>query len=155
MKQKEHLREKYQQIDLLTLSATPIPRTLQMGLRGIRDMSKIATAPSMRKGVEVHIYSLRQYFFIPYLIMEEIRRGGQVFMVTPFVGDLPAIQAFLKALLPSNVTIITVFGQQKELEENVLKFHNREGHVLLATPLIENGVDIPNANTMIVLDAER
>lgn len=150
VKQKEKLKDLRRDVHVLTLTATPIPRTLQMALSGVRDMSLITTPPVDRLAVRT--------FVMPYdplvvreAILREHYRGGQSFFVVPRVKDLIEMEEQLKALVPE-VKIITAHGQLApgELEERMTAFYDRQYEVLMATNIIESGLDVPTANTIIV-----
>ena len=154
VKQKERLKELRADIHVLTLTATPIPRTLQMALSGVRELSLIATPPVDRLAVRT--------FVLPYdpvvvreAILREHYRGGQTFYVCPRVEDLPKVAERVAALVPE-VKLITAHGQMPaaELEDVMTAFDEGKFNVLLATNIIESGIDIPNANTLIVHRAD-
>ncbi len=150
VKQKEYLKEMKSNVHVLTLSATPIPRTLQMSLTGVRDLSLIATPPVDRLAIRTFVLP-----FDPVVIREAIlrehHRGGQTFYVCPRIGDMAELEKQLKELVPE-VKIITAHGQMTpaELEDRMTAFYDGQYHVLMATQIIESGLDIPTANTMIV-----
>ncbi|HEX4193074.1 MAG TPA: transcription-repair coupling factor, partial [Stellaceae bacterium] len=148
--QKERLKQLKANVHVLTLTATPIPRTLQLALAGVREMSVIATPPVDRLAVRT--------FVLPYdpvvvreAVLRELHRGGQCFYVAPRIQDLDEVQVQLKALVPE-AKIIVAHGQMTptRLEEVMTAFDAREFDVLLSTNIIESGLDIPSANTMIV-----
>lgn len=154
VKQKERLKELQANVHVLTLTATPIPRTLQMALTGVRDMSVIATPPVDRLAI--------RNFVLPYdpvvvreALLREHYRGGQSFYVCPRIKDIEELQERLKELVPE-VRVISAHGQMsaQELEERMTAFYDGQYDVLLATNIIENGIDIPRANTMIVHRAD-
>ncbi|MGZ9107933.1 MAG: transcription-repair coupling factor [Micavibrio sp.] len=150
VKQKEYLKEMKANVHVLTLSATPIPRTLQMSLTGVRDLSLIATPPVDRLAIRTFVLP-----FDPVVIREAIlrehHRGGQTFYVCPRIGDMAELEQQLKELVPE-VKIITAHGQMSptELEDRMTAFYDGQYNVLMATQIIESGLDIPTANTMIV-----
>ncbi len=150
VKQKEYLKEMKANIHVLTLSATPIPRTLQLSLTGVRDLSLIATPPVDRLAIRTFVLP-----FDPVVIREAIlrehHRGGQTFYVCPRIGDMMELEKELKELVPE-VKIITAHGQMSptELEDRMTAFYDGQYNVLMATQIIESGLDIPTANTMIV-----
>ncbi|QQG37233.1 MAG: transcription-repair coupling factor [Micavibrio aeruginosavorus] len=150
VKQKEKLKELKANVHVLTLTATPIPRTLQMALTGVRDMSVIASPPVDRLAIRTFVLP-----FDPVVIREAILRehyrGGQSFYVCPRVKDIQDVEDMLKELVPE-VKIISAHGQMgaQELEDRMTAFYDGQYNVLLATNIIENGIDIPTANTMIV-----
>ncbi|NBU08161.1 MAG: transcription-repair coupling factor [Proteobacteria bacterium] len=142
-------------VDVLTLSATPIPRTLYLALTGARDMSTIATPPQDRLPVEtiVEHYDER---IIRDAIRRELERGGQVFFLHNRVTTIEVMRSKLQTLVP-NARIVVGHGQMSgdELEDVMTKFVNGEADVLLSTTIIESGLDIPNANTIIIDRADR
>ncbi len=147
---KEHFKKLRTEIDVLTLTATPIPRTLYMALTGVRDISTIETPPEERLPIITHIgpYSPR---LVRQAVMRELERGGQVFFVHNRVRTIGAMQRHLNRLVPE-ARIGVGHGQmhEKELEEVMNRFTKGEIDVLLCTSIIESGLDIPNANTLIV-----
>ncbi|HEU24982.1 MAG: hypothetical protein C0176_05260 [Mesoaciditoga sp.] len=154
-KQKEYLKSLKLNVDVLTLSATPIPRTLYMALSGIKAISVISTPPIGR--VPPHIYITRwNEKIVTMAVLKEINRGGQVFYIHNRIEDMEKIVEKLKRMLPS-VTIATVHGKmaKREFEENVNGFYTGRIDMLVSTSVVENGVDVPNANTLIVDDVER
>jgi transcription-repair coupling factor (superfamily II helicase) len=150
VKQKEKLKELKANVHVLTLTATPIPRTLQMALTGVRDMSIIASPPVDRLAIRTFVLP-----FDPVVIREAILRehyrGGQSFYVCPRIKDIQDVEEMLKELVPE-VKVISAHGQMspQELEDRMTAFYDGQYNVLLATNIIENGIDIPTANTMIV-----
>ncbi|MEW5988995.1 MAG: transcription-repair coupling factor, partial [Chloroflexota bacterium] len=152
---KETLKQLRTEVDVLTMTATPIPRTLYMSLTGVRDVSIIETAPAERLPVETYVGEvddkrLRQ------AILRELDRGGQVFYVHNRVQTIETVLAKLRRLLPE-ATIAVGHGQmsERELEQVMLSFVDGKVDVLLSTTIIESGLDIPNANTLIVDRAEQ
>ncbi|MDB5282906.1 MAG: Transcription-repair-coupling factor [Bacteroidota bacterium] len=152
---KETLKNLRTNIDSLTLTATPIPRTLQFSMMGARDLSIINTAPPNRQPINTEVHPLDPDI-IKEAIEYEVYRGGQVFFVHNRVKDIIDVQAMLKKLVPS-VEIGVAHGQMEgdHLEEVIMKFINREYDVLLCTNIIESGIDIPNANTIIINNAHQ
>ncbi len=155
VKHKEKLRELKSNIDCLTLSATPIPRTLHMSLTNLRDMSMLKTPPQNRLPVETLVQEFNPEV-IKDAIQRETDRGGQVFYLHNRVESLEEIKFFLQELIPT-ITISVAHGSMdgKELEEVMHRFINGGSHLLLATTIIENGIDISNANTIIIDRADR
>ncbi len=154
-KQKEFLKSLKLNVDVLTLSATPIPRTLYMALSGIKAISVISTPPIGR--VPPHIYITRwNEKIVTMAVLKEINRGGQVFYIHNRIEDIEKIVEKLKKMLPS-VTIATVHGKmaKREFEETVNGFYAGKIDMLVSTSVVENGEDVPNANTLIVDDVER
>jgi len=154
VKQKERLKLICNGIDVLTLSATPIPRTLQMSLSGIRDTSTIRSPPPMRKPTLTNVEEFNEEA-IRYAIQTELDRNGQVFYVVPRIAMLEDASKVINNLFP-DIEVIMAHGRMPKqgAEENVARFAEGEGSVLLATTVIENGVDIPTVNTIIVQDAQ-
>ncbi len=152
---KETLKEMRANIDSLTLTATPIPRTLQFSMMGARDLSIINTPPPNRQPVFTEVHPLDPDL-IKQAIEHEIYRGGQVFFVHNKVKDIADIKLMLQKIVP-NVDIGVAHGQMEgdHLEEVLMKFINREFDVLLSTNIIESGIDIPNANTIIINNAHQ
>lgn len=152
---KEKLRQLKATVDTLTLTATPIPRTLHFSLLGARDLSIIATPPRNRLPVITEIIQYDEAL-IREAILREIQRGGQVFFVHDRVHNMMEIVGRLQALVP-NVRIRSAHGQMHahELEEVMLDFLERKFDVLVATKIIESGIDIPNVNTIIINRADR
>ena len=152
--QKERLKSLRGDIHVLTLSATPIPRTLQMALSGVREMSIIATLPVDRLAVRTSVGP-----WDPVVLAEAVRRerfrGGQVFCVCPRIDHLPRVYDRLQAIVPE-ARIITAHGQMPadELDEAMTRFADGEADILLSTNIIESGIDIPSANTMIIHRAD-
>jgi len=152
---KEAIKMLRQNVDVLTLSATPIPRTLHMSLIGIRDMSLIEEPPEERYPVQTYVME-QDDDILREAIRREMDRGGQVFVVYNRVKGIHAIASRIQRLVPE-ARIAIGHGQMSEraLEDVMLSFVDGEYDVLLATTIIESGIDIPNANTMIVIDADR
>lgn len=153
--QKERLKELYPFVDILTLSATPIPRTLNMAMSGLRDMSSIDEAPGDRHPVQTYVLEYNQGVIID-AINKEIRRGGQVYYLHNRVETIERCAARLKAKLP-NINIGIAHGKMSEDElTSVWKsLLEHEIDLLVCTTIIETGVDVPNANTLIIEDADR
>lgn len=154
VKQKERLKELKANVHILTLTATPIPRTLQLSLTGVKDMSIIATPPVDRLAIRT--------FVLPYdpmvireALMREFYRGGQSFYVCPRIKDMPELEKQLKELVPE-IKVVTAHGQMSptDLEQRMSAFYDKEYDLLLATNIIEAGLDIPSANTMIIHRAD-
>ncbi|MBQ9451318.1 MAG: transcription-repair coupling factor [Bacteroidales bacterium] len=151
---KEKLREIKASVDTLTLTATPIPRTLQFSLLGARDLSIINTPPPNRIPVQTEIILFDEKE-IKSIINYELNRGGQVFFLHNKVEELPAIHDILHRLIP-DMKICVAHGQMeaKELETKMLDFIRGDYDMMLCTTLIENGLDIPNANTILINQAQ-
>ena len=152
---KERIKQMRRQVDVLTLTATPIPRTLNMSLAGIRDMSVIETPPKDRMAIQTTVVR-----FDPQVIARAIRtelgRGGQVYMVHNRVESIDSIAGLIGRLVPE-ARLAVAHGQTSEaaLEKTMIAFVAHEYDILVATTIIENGLDIPNVNTIIVNHAER
>ena len=152
---KERLKQIRQEIDVLTLSATPIPRTLHMSLAGIRDLSNMATPPEDRIPIRTYVLEADDQI-IRESVVRELERGGQVFFVHNRVFNIEMIAARLRQLVPE-ATIGIGHGQmpEEQLERTMLAFTHGEIDVLVCTTIIESGLDIPNANTIIINQANR
>ncbi|HEU5162907.1 MAG TPA: transcription-repair coupling factor [Thermoanaerobaculia bacterium] len=153
--QKEKLKQFKKSVDVLSMSATPIPRTLHMSLVGIRDISVIETPPKDRLAIQTAVVAF-QDDFIREAIEFELARGGQIFFLHNRVESIYAMKDYLERLVPG-LRVIVGHGQmdEKVLEDAMMKFIGREYDVLLATTIIENGIDIPAANTILINHAER
>ena len=151
---KERLKRMRQEVDVLTLTATPIPRTLHMSLTGVRDMSTIDTPPEERLPVRTHV-GVYDETLIRQAILRELDRGGQVYFVHNRVMGIYQIAQRLHKLVPE-VTLAVAHGQmaERELEQVMLEFAGGKVDVLVCTSIIESGLDIPNANTLIVNRAD-
>ena len=151
---KEKLTEMSVSVDTLTLTATPIPRTLQFSLMGSRDLSVISTPPPNRQPIltESHVFSEE---IIRDAVEAELARGGQVYFVHNRVEDLPALQGLITRLCPK-ARVAVGHGKMpaEQLEKLIMDFIYGEFDVLVSTPIVENGIDIPNANTIIVDNAQ-
>ena len=152
---KERLKQLSIGIDVLSMTATPIPRTLQMSLAGVRDLSIIETPPPGRSAIQTYLVPFRKNV-VAQAIRQEMRRQGQVFFVHNRVETIPALVRALKELVPE-ARVVVAHGQmpERELERVMLRFTHDEADVLVTTTLIENGLDIPRANTIIVNRADR
>jgi len=152
---KERLKNVSNNVDVLTLSATPIPRTLHMSLVGVRDISNLLTAPEERVPVETRVLR-SQDEIIQAAIHREMNRGGQVYFVHNRVNDIEIVARKLRELVPE-ARVEIGHGQMKEadLERVMVGFINHEFDVLLATTIVESGLDIPNANTIFIDQADR
>ncbi len=153
--QKERLKQLKKAIDVLSMSATPIPRTLHMSLVGIRDISVIETPPKDRLAIQTAVVPFDDQF-IREALEFEVGRGGQVFFVHNRVESIYAMKEYLEKLAPG-LRVVVGHGQmdERELERAMLAFIQREFDVLLATTIIENGIDIPACNTILINHAER
>ena len=152
---KEKLRQLKTNVDTLTMSATPIPRTLQFSLMGARDMSIMRTPPPNRYPIQTEIASF-SHEIIADAINFEMSRSGQVYFVNDRISNLPEIAKLIRKYVP-DCRVAIGHGQMKpeELEEIVIGFMNYDYDVLLSTTIVENGIDISNANTIIINDAHR
>jgi transcription-repair coupling factor (superfamily II helicase) len=152
---KERLKQLHTQVDALTLTATPIPRTLHLSMVGVRDMSVIETPPLNRLAVRTYVLKFGDAV-IQEAIARELDRGGQVFFVHNRVDSIGAMYRYLHRLVPQ-ARIAVAHGQlpEQQLERVMIRFINREVDVLLCTTIIESGLDIPSANTIIVNRADR
>ena len=154
VKQKEKFKEIRNQVDILTLTATPIPRTLNLSLNKLRDISTITTPPPGRLPIvtEVRRYSDN---LVVEAITKEVERGGQVYFLHNRVETIESIAEKLRKLMPG-ISFIVAHGQLKpsELEKRILQFKEGKVQVLVSSTIIENGIDLPNANTLLVDDAE-
>ncbi|WP_353932854.1 transcription-repair coupling factor [Okeanomitos corallinicola TIOX110] len=153
--QKEKIKSLKTQVDVLTLSATPIPRTLYMSLSGIREMSLITTPPPTRRPIQTHLAPLNPEI-VRSAIRQELDRGGQVFYVVPRVEGIEEITANLREMIPG-ARFAIAHGQmnESELESTMLTFSNNEADILVCTTIIESGLDIPRVNTILIEDAHR
>ncbi len=155
VKHKERLKQLKTNVDVLTLSATPIPRTLHMSLSGVKDMSVIEEPPEDRYPVQTYVME-QDDFVIRDAIEKELARGGQVYVLYNRVESIERVASEIEALVPE-ASVIVGHGKMREgkLENVIMDFAEGEYNVLVATTIIESGTDIPNVNTMIVLDADK
>ncbi len=153
--QKEKIKSLKTQVDVLTLTATPIPRTLYMSLSGIREMSLITTPPPSRRPIKTHLAPYDQEM-VRSAIRQELDRGGQVFYVVPRVEGIEETAATLREMI-SGGRIAIAHGQmdEGELEATMLAFGSGEADILVCTTIIESGLDIPRVNTILIEDAHR
>ncbi len=151
---KERLKEMRSEIHVLTLTATPIPRTLQLSLTGVRDLSIIGTPPVDRLAIRTYVSEF-DTITIREALLRERCRGGQSFYVVPRISDLPEVEEFLKSHVPE-VSYVIAHGQLAagELDDRMNAFYDGKYDVLLATTIVESGLDIPTANTMIIHRAD-
>ncbi len=154
VKHKEKIKEYKNNIDVLTLSATPIPRTLQMSMTGIRNLSLIETPPVNRYPIQTYVLEEDNHM-IKDAVYKELSRNGQTFILYNKVEDMDLKLKEMERLLP-DAKIVFAHGQmsKSQLENVMLKFTNHEFDVLLCTTIIETGIDIPNVNTLIIIDAD-
>ncbi|MEQ9258056.1 MAG: transcription-repair coupling factor [Roseovarius sp.] len=151
---KERLKQLRSDVHVLTLTATPIPRTLQLSLSGVRDLSIIGTPPVDRLSIRTYVSEFDSVTIREALLREHYR-GGQSFVVVPRIKELPEIEEFLKAQVPE-VTYVVAHGQMAagELDSRMNAFYDGKFDVLLATTIVESGLDIPTANTMVIHRAD-
>jgi len=156
VKAKEKLKKIKGDIDVLTLTATPIPRTLNLSLLGIRDLSVIDTSPEGRQKIQTE-YIDNNKNLIKEIILSEISREGQVFYIFNFVKRMESKVKEIRELLPEYIKVSYIHGQMlpRDIKKNIQEFENGNIDVLLATTIIENGIDIENANTMIIEGVEK
>lgn len=152
---KEKLKQLKTNVDTLTMSATPIPRTLQFSLMGARDLSNLNTPPANRQPINTTV-SVLDDDTLKEAVSFELSRGGQVFFVTNRIQNLFELQTKLERLVPG-VRVVIAHGQMppEQMEKAIIDFSNRDYDVLLSTTIIENGVDMPNVNTILVNNAHR
>jgi transcription-repair coupling factor (superfamily II helicase) len=152
---KERLKEMRKNVDVLTMSATPIPRTLHMSLVGLRDMSLIETPPKDRLAIQTTVAPFSETL-VQRVIEEEMAREGQVFFVHNRVESIASLASMVKRLVP-RARVVVGHGQMREaeLEKVMMKFIRNEADVLVSTTIVENGLDIPRANTILINRADR
>ncbi len=152
--QKEQLKSLFPKIHVLTLSATPIPRTLQMAFSGIRDLSLINTPPKNRMPIETNVIDF-DHGTIRSAIMREVKRDGQIFFVVPRIKDIRPIEEFLNHYVPeAQYMVATGKTSNTELEKTISAFYYGEFNLLVSTNIVGSGLDIPRANTIIIYRAE-
>ena len=153
---KERLKEMSRQVDVLTLSATPIPRTLNMALSGLRDMSTLEEPPADRQPVQTYVLE-HDWAIIEDAVRRELGRGGQVYYLHNRVESIDATAARLQKMLGPEVRIVTGHGKmtEQELSSVMQAMVDGEADILVCTTIIETGIDIPNVNTLIIEDAEK
>lgn len=153
--QKEKIKTLKTQVDVLTLTATPIPRTLYMSLSGVREMSLITTPPPSRRPIKTHLAPYNPEA-VRTAIRTELDRGGQVFYVVPRIEGIEAVATKLRETIPG-ARLAIAHGQmpEGELEATMLTFSNGEADILVCTTIIESGLDIPRVNTILIEDAQR
>ncbi len=151
---KERLKQLRTDVHVLTLTATPIPRTLQLSLSGVRDLSIIGTPPIDRLAIRTYVSEF-DTITVREALLREHYRGGQSFLVVPRIADMPEMEEFLREQVPE-VSFVTATGQMAagELDDRMNAFYDGKYDVLLATTIVESGLDIPTANTMIVWRAD-
>ena len=153
--QKEKIKNLKKNVDVLTLSATPIPRTLHMSLTGARDISVIETPPEERYPIQTYVVEQNDQL-VRDAVLREVNRGGQVFYVYNRVESIENMSKYLSDLIPE-CKIGIIHGQmtERQLETEMVNFMNKEYDVLVCTTIIETGIDIPNVNTMIIHDSDK
>ena len=151
---KEKLKQMKVNVDTLTMSATPIPRTLQFSLMGARDLSSLNTPPANRHPIMTNVSTFDDEV-ISEAVNFELSRNGQVFFISNRIENLAHIEATLRRLIP-NIRIVTAHGQMspEKVEQAIMDFSNHDYDVLLSTTIVENGIDMPNVNTIIVNNAQ-
>ena len=155
VKQKEKIKQLKKNVDVLTLSATPIPRTLHMSLTGVRDISVIETPPEERYPVQTYVVEQNDQL-IRDAILREISRNGQVYFVYNRVQDIERMATYIRELVPeANVGIAHGQMAERELEQEMVNFMSGEHNVLVCTTIIETGMDIQNVNTIIIYDSDK
>ncbi len=155
VRHKETIKSLRSEVDILTLTATPIPRTLNMALGGLREMSLITTPPAERLAVKTFVSEWNDVV-IREACLREIKRGGQVYFIHNRVDDIARIGERLSALVPeANIRVGHGQMPERELEQVMLDFYHRRFNVLLCTTIIESGIDVPTANTIIINRADR
>jgi len=155
VRQKERLKSLRSEIDILTLTATPIPRTLNMSLAGMRDLSIIATAPTERLAVKSFVTEWDNNLLLE-AFMREIKRGGQVYFLHNEVKTIDKIANELKQLIPeANIAVAHGQMRERDLEDVMLSFYHQKINILVCTTIIESGIDIPSANTIIINRADK
>ncbi|MEY4839572.1 MAG: transcription-repair coupling factor, partial [Cyanobacteriota bacterium] len=153
--QKEKIKALRKDVDVLTLSATPIPRTLYMSLSGVREMSLITTPPPLRRPIKTHLAALDEEA-VRSAIRQELDRGGQIFYVVPRVEGIEEVAAQLRLMLPG-LRLLVAHGQmaEGELESAMVAFNAGEADLMLCTTIVESGLDIPRVNTILIEDAHK
>lgn len=152
---KEKLKELKSDVHVLTLTATPIPRTLQMAMSGLRELSTIQTPPVDRLAVRTYVMPWDDMVMREALLREH-QRGGQSFIVVPRIADMPELEEWLRTTVPE-VKFVTAHGQMSpsEVEDRMGAFYEKKYEVLLSTTIVESGIDIPSANTIVIHRADR
>ncbi len=153
---KERLKETYNQVDVLTLSATPIPRTLNMAMSGIRDMSVLEEPPADRQPVQTYVLE-HDWGVVADAMRRELERGGQVFYLYNRVETISRCAAVIQAMLGEDAIVAIAHGRmgQDEIDEVMSRMTDGEINILVCTTIIETGIDLPNVNTLIIEDADR
>ena len=153
---KEKLKTVKKDVNVLTLTATPIPRTLNLALSGVRDISLLETPPKNRLPVQNYVVEYSDGL-LKDAVMREVSRGGQVFILYNYVETIEAFAEKVRKLVDGKARVMVAHGQMGagELDRRMTSFYQREADVLIATTIIENGIDLPDANTLFVIDADR
>ena len=153
--QKEKIKALRKDVDVLTLSATPIPRTLYMSLSGVREMSLITTPPPLRRPIKTHLAALDEEA-VRSAIRQELDRGGQIFYVVPRVEGIEEVAERLRLMIPG-LRLLVAHGQmaEGELESAMVAFNAGEADLMLCTTIVESGLDIPRVNTILIEDAQK
>ena len=153
--QKEKIKALRKDVDVLTLSATPIPRTLYMSLSGVREMSLITTPPPLRRPIKTHLAALDEEA-VRSAIRQELDRGGQIFYVVPRVEGIEEVAERLRQMIPG-LRLLVAHGQmaEGELESAMVAFNAGEADLMLCTTIVESGLDIPRVNTILIEDAQK
>lgn len=152
---KEKIKKIKENVHVLSVSATPIPRSLQMSLIGIRDLSVIDTPPKKRYPVQTYVINYNE-MLIREVVIKELSRNGQVFILFNRISRIESIAQRFSQLIPeANIKYAHGQTDKEEMQDILLKFMNNEFNVLISTTIIENGIDIPNANTIIIIDADK
>lgn len=153
--QKEKIKALRKDVDVLTLSATPIPRTLYMSLSGVREMSLITTPPPLRRPIKTHLAALDEEA-VRSAIRQELDRGGQIFYVVPRVEGIEEVAEGLRQMIPG-LRLLVAHGQmaEGELESAMVAFNAGEADLMLCTTIVESGLDIPRVNTILIEDAHK
>ncbi len=153
---KERLKTLHSNVDVMTLSATPIPRTLHMALVGVRDISNLETPPAERRAVETNVVRWDDNM-IRNAVIRELNRGGQIFFVHNRIGDMHGVaeQAEADRSRSAELRSATDKWAKRDLEQVMVDFIEHKFDLLLATTIVESGLDIPNANTIFIDDADR
>jgi transcription-repair coupling factor (superfamily II helicase) len=153
--QKEKIKALRKDVDVLTLSATPIPRTLYMSLSGVREMSLITTPPPLRRPIKTHLAAIDEEA-VRSAIRQELDRGGQIFYVVPRVEGIEEVGERLRQMIPS-LKLLVAHGQmaEGELESAMVAFNAGEADLMLCTTIVESGLDIPRVNTILIEDAHK
>ena len=155
VRQKEMMKNLRAEVDILTLTATPIPRTMSLAMEGVRDLSVIATAPQKRLAIKTFVRR-EESAVIREAILRELKRGGQVYFLHNEVATIQNRREQLEKLIPE-ARIVVAHGQmhERELEPVMRDFYHQRAHILLCTTIIETGIDVPNANTIIMHRADK